>query len=196
MLKRSRLWVLSLVLAATAGFSAASAAGPAIVRPDPVSSQVQVGQIFVVTVYLQDIVDVYGADVRMCFDPTLLQVQDSDAAAPGVQIQPLSSFMQPGFIIKREAQNDADAARENCPTGGLAWYAFTQLNPAEPKSGSGAIAAVTFRGLKAGTSPLTIEYRKVANRDGVEIPTARQDGSVIIAGPAAMPRLLMPLVRR
>lgn len=195
MVKRPILAGLLLALTMLAGSERASAA-TAVVRPDPLTSSVQPGQTFVVNLYLQDVTAAYGADVRMCFDPTLVEVQDADSAMPGIQIQPLSAFMEPGFVIKHEAQNVPDAGRNNCKTGGMVWYAFTQLNPTEPKTGSGPIAAVTFKALKAGESPLTIEYKKVADRYGAEVPTTAGNGLVRISGAILDHRVLLPLIRR
>jgi hypothetical protein len=76
------------------------------------------------------------------------------------------------------------------------WYAFTQLNPTEPKTGSGPLAAVTFKALKAGVSPLTIEYQKAADRYGVALPTTGQSGSILIGGTNLDRRVLLPLIRR
>jgi hypothetical protein len=194
-LKGRTLAVLLLVLTAFAGAEMVNAA-TAIARPNPLMSDVQPGQTFVVNLYLQDVVAAYGADIRMCFDPALVEVQDADPAAAGIQIQPLNSFMQPGFVIKREAHNTPDASRDNCKTGGLVWYAFTQLNPTEPKTGSGPIAAVTFKALKAGVSPLTVEYKKAADRFGVEIPTIGQNGLVRIGGADLNKRVMLPLMLR
>lgn len=188
---------LLLALFVSSTVAVAGAAGPGITRPDPVVvSTVAVGQTFVVNIYLQDVTDAYGADVRMCFDPTILEAQDADSFAPGIQIQPLNSFMNPGFVIKREASNAPDAARAECQSAGFVWYAFTQLNPAQPVTGSGPLAAVTFKALKAGVSPLTIAYQKLANRDGGEVPTGKQDGSVKVGGASAKQRVLLPVALR
>lgn len=189
-------WFLLVVSAnaAAAHVAAPQPADPAIVRPDPLSSSVKVGDTFVVNLYVQDIVDGYGLDVRMCFDPQVIQVQDVDANIPGIQIQPLATFMQPAFVIKREAQNAPDPARAECATSGFIWYAFTQLNPTPPKTGSGAIAAVTFKAVGAGVSPLTVAYHKASDRSGNEIPTAGLDGSVVVAGSKTV--VSLPLVMR
>jgi hypothetical protein len=185
-----------LALIALLAVSVAGAAGPAIARPDPLVSNVDVGAIFTVNLYLQDIVDAYGADVRMCFDPAILEAQDSDPFAPGIQIQPLASFMNPGFVIKKEASNIPDPNRDECKNAGFVWYAFTQLNPAPPVSGSGPIAAVKFKALKAGVSPLDIVYQKAADRNGMEIPTTQQDGSVRVGGATETRRIMLPFVVR
>lgn len=196
MLKGRSFVVLCLALAALLGTVSAGAAGPAIARPDPLTSKVAAGEIFTVNLYLQDVVDAYGADIRLCFDQTVLEAQDTDAFRPGIQIQPLSSFMTPGFVIKQEASNTPDAGRDECKTSGFAWYAFTQLNPAPPVSGSGPIAAIKFKALKDGVSPLTIAYHKAADRNGIEVPTTGQDGSVQVGASSVTHRILLPITLR
>lgn len=196
MFKGRTIVMLALALATLLAVTTAGAAGPAIARPDPLVTSVAVGQTFTVNLYLQDIVDAYGADIRMCFDSTIIEAQDADAFAPGIQIQPLGSFMNPGFVIKKEASNTPDASRDECKNSGFAWYAFTQLNPAQPVSGSGPIAAVTFKSLKAGVSPLTIAYQKAADRNGMEIPTTHQDGSVKVGGASEKKRVMLPVILR
>jgi len=195
MFKGRSFVILCLALAALLGAASAGAAGPAIARPDPVVSKVAVGQTFVVNLYLQDIVDAYGADIRLCFDQTVLEAQDTDAFRPSIQIQPISSFMNPGFVIKQEASNTPGDGAE-CPTSGFVWYAFTQLNPAPPVSGSGPIAAIKFKALKNGVSPLTIVYHKAADRNGIEVPTSAQDGSVQVGASGPTHRILLPITMR
>jgi hypothetical protein len=196
MFKGRTFVMLALALVTLLTVSAAGAAGPAIARPDPLVSSVAVGQTFTVNLYLQDIVAAYGADVRMCFDAAVIEAQDADAFAPGIQIQPLGSFMSPGFVIKKEASNAPDPNRDECKNSGFVWYAFTQLNPAQPVSGSGPIAAVTFKALKPGVSPLTISYQKAADRNGAEIPTVKQDGSVQVGGASEKKRVMLPVILR
>ena len=196
MLRGRTFIALALSFAALLIVASAGAAGPAIARPDPLVSNVVGGQTFVVNLYLQDIVDAYGADMRLCFDQTILAAQDFDPLKPGIQIQPLNTFMQPGFVIKQEASNTPDASRGECKTSGFVWYAFTQINPAPPASGSGPIAAIHFIALKDGVSPLTVSYAKASDRNGIEVPTTVQHGSVNVGGVAPVYRVMLPVLFR
>ena len=126
---------------------------------------------------------VHGDPVRhLRFDPAVLQVVDAAPATPGVQIEPLGSFFSPGFVIKKKACNEAVAGDPDCPTAGLAWYAAAQLNPAPPVSGSGPLARIAFRAVKAGISPLIISYQKFSDISGAVIPSDGIGGSVIVTG--------------
>jgi hypothetical protein len=165
--------------------------GAALVRPDPLDGKVAVGETVVVNLYIQDVVNLYGADIRLRFDPALLEVQDAAPAQPGVQIQPLSGFLLPNFVIKKKACNVVDPGDPDCPEAGIVWYAATQVYPSVPVSGSGAVAAVTFRALKMGVSPLLMVYHKFSDSNGVEIASGAQNGLLTVTT-----RLFLPLVLR
>lgn len=193
-MRKGSSWIVLLALVAL--LTTASAAAPAIARPDPVSNMVGVGETFVVNLYIQDVVNMYAADIHLRFDPTVLQVQDAEPGVPGVQIQPLDTFMVPGFVIKRKACNVVDPNDPDCATAGFVWFAATQLNPTPPATGSGPVAAITFKALKAGVSPLTISYQKFSDPTGGEIASAPQNGSVTVTGSGGLLKLYLPFVRR
>lgn len=141
-------------------------------NPHP-ASQLQTS-ILSIDLYVQDVVNLYGADAKLLFDGRQLQVVDADPATAGTQIQPLSGFLSPDFVIKKIADN----------TAGFAWYANTQLNPSNPVSGSGAIARVTFQALEAGSFslPFASNY-KLTDRLGTTIPATTQTCIVSFWGP-------------
>lgn len=159
-------------------------AGPAApaVRFEPSNGTLSAGETLVVKIRLEDVTALYGADVRIRFNPALVQVVDADAAAPGVQIQPLSSFLKPDFILRKKACNVVVPDDPDCKEAGFIWYAATQVNPSQPVSGSGDIAAITFRGVAGGTSPLTISYTKLSDREGTEMTATWQHGSITVTG--------------
>lgn len=180
--QRSRMsfpaWGLAALAVVSLLVGPASAAAPgqdAIVRPDPLVSTVPLGGQVVVNIYIQEVQNLYGADIRLSFDPTALEVQDMNAAVSGVQIQPLSTFLNPDFVVRNSACNVVDST---CPTPGIVRYAVTQVNPSTPVSGSGAIAAVTFRRLTPDVTALRIIAHDLSDRYGVVIPSVTQDGSV------------------
>jgi len=137
-----------------------------------------------VEIWVNDVANLYAADVHVLFDPALLQVVDADAAAPGTQIEPVYSFLNPGFIIKRVACNAADPGNPDCPVGGKVWYSATQLNPTLPANGSGPIAAFTLVGRAEGLSTLDISYQKLSSPTGQEVPASEVDSSIAVAPPA------------
>ena len=137
-----------------------------------------------VEIWVNDVNDLYAADVHVLFDPALLQVVDVDPGAPGVQIEPVYTFMNPGFVIKRVACNAADPSNPDCPVGGRVWYSATQLTPTPPATGTGPIAAFTLVGRGEGLSTLDISYQQLSSPVGQVIPATSLDGSIGITAPA------------
>ncbi|OHA91092.1 MAG: hypothetical protein A2665_01340 [Candidatus Zambryskibacteria bacterium RIFCSPHIGHO2_01_FULL_46_30] len=87
----------------------------------------------------------YGVDInRLRFNPSILQIVDTDAGTAGVQIAPGS--LMPVTVI-----NTVDN------TGGS--VQFSQLaNPGSTFSGSGTLATVTFRAVSSGTANVTFDF--------------------------------------
>lgn len=188
-----RLLLLLLVgLLPVAAANAAPSAN-AIVRPDPLKASVAVGQIITINLYVQDVTDLYGADVRLSFDPELLQVVDDAPGTPGVQITPLSSFLKPDFVVRKKACNGVDPSDPDCTGSGLVWYAATQVNPSQPASGSGPLAAVRFKRVKAGDAFITVIHNELVTRTGAAIPSEVRDGLVSTAT-STMHYLYLPIV--
>ncbi len=140
----------------------------AIVRCDPLNAAGPVDQDLVIDIYVQDVTDLYGADVRLSFDRALAQVVDADLTLAGTQIQPLATFLSPDFVIKKEANND----------NGTIWYAATQLNPSQPVSGSGPLARVTLRASAVGSFAMPITSAQLSKAGGIPIQLTIQDCSV------------------
>ena len=159
----------------------------ATVNLQPSAAAVQGCGTATVDIWVNDVVGLYGADVRVRFDPALLQVVDANVAAPFTQIQPLSGFLQTNLVIKKVACNALDPTNPDCDEPaevGTIWYANTQKNPSLPVDGSGPIARITFRGLAAGASNLAITYRKLSDINGVEIPADAADSTLGALPPA------------
>ena len=161
--------ILLVSLPASKGFAQST-----MILIQPSSSDVDVDDTVTVDIKIEDVTDLYGVDVRLSFDPTLLEVQDADGnPANGVQIQ-AGSFPTPNFVVKNEADNSA----------GTIWYAVSQMNPTEPVSGSGVAASVTFKGLADGVSSVAFTYQKIVERDGEQISATTQDGQITVIGGA------------
>jgi len=141
----------------------------AIVRISPASTSVEVGDTVTVDVYIQNIVNLYGGDVRLTFDASKLEVQDFIAWQTGVQMQP-GSVPQPDNVVKNLADNSA----------GTIWYAANQLNPTPPFTGSGMMCRITFKGKSSGTSPIHFTYELFGTKEGATIPVTLQDGQITV----------------
>jgi hypothetical protein len=157
---------------ASRGF--AQGPGPTILI-QPSSSDVNVGNTVTVDIRIENVPEgddgLYGVDLRLSFNPALLEVQDADPGTAEVQIQK-GAFPSPDFVVHNEADNSA----------GTIWYAVSQrkdLHP-DPVSGSGIVASVTFKGLAIGTSPVAFTYQKIVKKDGEQILATTQDGQIMV----------------
>ena len=163
--------LLSVILLISNQMAAAPQA--TLIRCDPATITGPLGSTVNIDIYVENVVDLWAADVRLGFDTTVLQVVDADPASPeSVQILPLDTFLSPDFVVRKIADNSA----------GTIWYAATQTNdpnnPKNPVSGSGPLARITFQALRAGQFTLPITYHKIVLRTGTEIPSTAQGCSV------------------
>lgn len=177
------LMLVSGVHAQPAGPDAAPTATIAAQTPGPAAEGCVATRV---EIWAKDITGLYGIDVRMTFDPSILQVVDADPNAMGVQITPLSGFLKPDFVVKKIACNVASATDPDCATAGLVWYAATETSPTAPVTGSGALVAVDFVGAGAGLSSLQITYSEPVDIHGSPI-TAATGNAQLAANPPANP---------
>jgi hypothetical protein len=144
-----------------------------LVRPDPPAISVTQEQTTTLSFVIENARDLYGADVRVQFDPAVAEVVDAYPGQTGVQITP-GSFLRPDFVVRSVADN----------TAGTIWYASTQVSPTLPISGTGTLFSVVLRG-KAVTSEtsITISAVELADRDGNKPPANRQSGMLRVLQP-------------
>jgi len=133
------------------------------------SGALDVGATTTVNISVENVTDLYGLEVHLTFDPALLEVEDADTDAAGVQIQS-GTFLSPDFV----AQNAVDQA------AGKIDFAIAQMPPHEPVSGSGVLATITFKGKAAGTCALGFSNVILSDRNGNAINTGTRDGSVTV----------------
>jgi len=153
------------------------AQGTALIHLAPDPALVGAGQTAAVEVRVDNVQDLYGLDIRLRFDPSVVEVVDADEATEGIQVRP-GELLHPDLIVRNVADN----------TEGTIWFALTQLNPSEAVSGSGTAFVILVRGKRAGFgSPLSFTYQKMATRDGKVISASAQDGEVRVVEEAQAP---------
>ena len=128
-----------------------------------------------VEVWINDVTDLYGADVRLSFDPAVVEVVDADPNTAGVQIAD-GDFLGNIFTAENEVDNSA----------GTIIYAVTQLNPQLPANGSGILAVISFRAKSVGATDLQFTFTQLANRDGEELPATASDGDITTYSPSGL----------
>jgi LysM repeat protein len=142
----------------------------------PSATSVAVGGTVSLDINIQNVTDLYGAEVRLSFDATKLQVQDALAFQSGIQLQP-GTFPNPadGFVAVNSADNSA----------GTIIYAITLLAPATPVSGSGTLARITFAATAPGTAAVSFTSVSLLNNVTQPIPATTAGSTITVTGAAA-----------
>jgi LysM repeat protein len=157
-----------------------AAQGSAQVSLAPASATINVGETIAVDIRISNVSNLFGVDVRLSYDATVLEVVDANSLVPGVQIAP-GNFPDisggQGFVA------------ENSVTDGAIGYAMTLLSPAPPVSGSGTLATITFRGKGAGTSAVSFTSVLLSDPSANQIPATWSNGTITVgaAPPTATP---------
>jgi hypothetical protein len=177
--------IIALLLIAHAGLGplAAAPAAESIVRCEPELVVGQIGAPVSFTIFLEDVADLYGADVRLSFDPAIVQVVDANPGKGGTQIEMLDEFLSLDYILRDRADNVA----------GTIWYANTQVNPSPPVAGSGALARVTLQPLTAGSFDMPITSFELANGRGEILPATARNCRVTFLDPNTTSKTYLPV---
>lgn len=144
-----------------------------VVRIEPAASSVEAGQTVAVSVVIEGVSDLFGAEFHLQFNPAYLEVVDADPGKDGVQIQD-GDFLNPEITAQNQVDNNA----------GTVDYAISQMSPTEPVNGSGTVATITFIAKAAGTSDVTFTDVLLSDSTGRLITESVQNGAVTITGSA------------
>jgi hypothetical protein len=127
-----------------------------------------------VEITIENITELYGADVRLLFDSTLMIIEDSDPNKAGVQITPSSDLLSPDFVVRNEVDQ----------TSGTIRYAVTQISPSLPVTGTGVLFSFTATMTDSGSGSITVDQNTLSNPYGYEysIPSGEASYSISCGG--------------
>ncbi|MFN8473141.1 MAG: LysM peptidoglycan-binding domain-containing protein [Anaerolineae bacterium] len=154
---------------ATPAAGGAAAAAAAVVLVDPASANITVGGNGNFAVKVQNVTDMYGADITLTFDPSVVEVQDADAAAAGTQVALGDCFPTGSQVVRNEANNAQGTIR----------VAASRIAPAPSVTGSCTVFTFTAKGKANGQSALTLGPVQVASKQGA-IDTTQTNGNVVV----------------
>jgi len=126
-----------------------------------------------VPVEVRDVEDLYGIDIEIRFDPTILEIEDTDPDKPGVQ-PGLGTFLDAGLTLMYEVDNEE----------GRVHLIMTQVNPAEPKSGDGVILVLYFIGLQEGETELAVDFVELSTNTGEAIAVEGVNETITVSSTA------------
>lgn len=176
---RSSLGVF-LLAAVVSETPPASAQETAYVRV--ASTEIGQGLTGTVSVAVEGVRDLYGADIQVRFDPTLLRAEDANPSKPEIQLR-VGTFLSPDFVIRDSIDN----------ASGSVHYAVTQLNPSPARDGDGILFTIEFRALGGtGSTDITVTSASLATRGGERIPHEVDPGRVTLVPAAGAPATPTP----
>jgi len=135
-------FVLAFILLATPVCLPLVSCISTIVKVEPATGSVAVGDVFTVNTTIVDVQNLYGIEVALSWDSSILRVIDVDVRfgqLDGVLLDPI-------FV----AQNVTDQQHGNY------FLAATSISPALPFNGSGNVVRITFSATGVGTSSLNL----------------------------------------
>lgn len=106
---------------------------------------------FSVTVTIRDIKNLYGFDIKICYDTSTLDLIEASPISPW-------KFM---YVIVENEINEFN---------GIYRLAMAAIDPQEPFSGSAPLVKLTFYGALSGESSICIVEAELSDRNGNAIP--------------------------
>jgi hypothetical protein len=137
------------------------------VRVEPATLSLQAGQKAAVSAQIENVKDLVGVQLRIAYNPVILDVQDADAATDGIQVTP-GNFLTPDFVA------------ENAVYSGTINTTYLQLPPRQAITGTGQLIAFTVTALAAGETPLSLNTVNLADSKGQPIPARLENGQVTV----------------
>lgn len=107
------------------------------------------------SVWVRGVENLYGAELKVRYDPAIFEVLDGEPSQEGVQVA-LTDVFREGFV----AVNQVDQKH------GTIIFAATRVNPAPPFQGEGALIQIAVMAKTNGETDITLDGAILANRDG------------------------------
>jgi len=144
-----------------------------IVKVDPITIFVNKGEVFTVNITVVDVQNLYGVEVDVRWNTSLLQLMDVDIRL-GVNSHPDGVLYEPFINITQE-------------NIGEYIIGATSYTPAPSFSGSGNIIRITFQAIENGETTIDLETKLYdypppdrEPRESLPIPHTTMDGNIII----------------
>jgi hypothetical protein len=153
----------------TVPVAATGAQSTAALELTPAKNQVEVGDLVIVTVNVKDASELYGADIGVTFDPSVVEVVDADPVRYGVQVA-AGTFLdttEPNGILAMSVANNST---------GTIRYAASLMSPSPAAQGSGPLCTITFRAKAAGYTGLRIASALLINQRVQPVEVAPASG--------------------
>jgi hypothetical protein len=144
------LWIVLLAFASTNLIQMAISQTQPTVKLEKTLTTINVGTPFTISVTLTNVQNLYGVEVILKWNPTILQATHIDTRL-GIESHPDG--------ILHESTNSAIFEAENTLNQNIGEYRLvaTSTSPAPPFSGSGNIVKITFNPISPGNSLIDLQ---------------------------------------
>jgi hypothetical protein len=136
---------------------------------DPSEVETGIGQNFTSRIVIDGMEGLYGLDIQLRWNSTLLDYVSHRTAIP-VETYPDGVLHDPV----------AEFSDEVDPLAGIIWIAYASLQPAPPFDGGGVVVEITFQAREHGVCALEIINSELADIEGDPISHSFIDGLVTI----------------
>ena len=126
------------------------------------------GEQVEVEVWIEDVVDLYGVDVELSYDSTVITVADSNPNQAGIQITPSDDLISPDFILINEVD----------PSEGTIHYVVSQVYPSDPVSGSGILFSFVATMSGPGDANILVSENTLSNQYGSEYSISAMESHI------------------
>lgn len=163
--------------------------GGTTVTVSPAQTSLACGETASVDIRIADVSKLFGVDIKVAYDPNVVEVVDADANASGVNVQPgdMPDVSGGQGLIQI---NSVDTG------AGIIAYTAIRLNPAPAQSGGGVIANISFKGKASGTSSISLESVTLADETALPLASNTSDGAISVTCTGGEPPAATPIPTR
>ena len=142
---------------------------------DPALTEISTGQRATVRVMVYGVVDLYGFELHMRFNPSVIHIVDTDLPREGVNVTP-GDFLTPDYVPQNLCDN---------VTGKIDVAVMQMGRP--PRTGSGRLITVTVEAVGPGDAAVQFYRVLLADANSLSIAHEVLAGTIIATGPTLTP---------
>jgi len=176
-----RILVAMCLVALLAPSAKGATQNVATVRPVPTEIELNPDGHARMEIRAENVSELYGFQMVIEFDASVLSVRDAVPHETGVQIEP-GDFVAPDWILENVVDIEEGVMR----------IAICSRAPNEPVSGGGILAAVVWEGKSRGTSRVALSDVVLTTDKGDSLPVKTRMGKVTVQAAESSGRIATP----
>ena len=134
------------------------------------AATVQQGKQIALLISIENVTGLYSVQVRVTWDPAILEIVDADPDQDGIQVATGEFFSDDALTIINSADN----------ISGTLDFGVTLSGDASSLNGDGILAQVTFYARQDGFTPLNLSYVRLYDSEARSIEATIQVGEITV----------------